>query len=266
VKPVDVLLKTYQLARRAGLLRKPWFARLFVRSYFVYKRLLEDPFHALVRARPDLFRGGHVLDVGANLGYTAKVFAGAIDAGRRVYAFEPDPDNFALLEATVRASEGRIVPVQAAVGAKEGTVELLRSEESSADHRVRTGDLLDRDGETVSVPIVTIDGFAGKEGVTGEIAFVKVDVQGYELAVCEGMRRTLAASPKAAVAIEFDPIRMREMGFAPERLLGFFDGAGFATHLLDRDGVGDRVSRDALDAIVAKRGYVDVVCLPGGTP
>jgi hypothetical protein len=111
------------------------------------------------------------------------------------------------------------------------------------------------------VPIVTIDGFAQKEGVAQQIAFVKVDVQGYELAVCEGMRATLAASPRAAVAIEFDPVRMREMGFSPEKLLGFFDGAGFATHLLDRDGVGARVSQVALDELVRRRGYVDVVCL-----
>ena len=45
-----------------------------------YKRLVEDPFAALVRARPELFTGGEIIDVGANVGYTAQVFARALSA------------------------------------------------------------------------------------------------------------------------------------------------------------------------------------------
>ena len=45
--------------------------------YLLYKRYLEDPFAALAKIRPSLFRGGDILDTGANIAYTASLFARA---------------------------------------------------------------------------------------------------------------------------------------------------------------------------------------------
>src|SRR5262249_28377355 len=115
--------RAYALARRAGLVHRPWFDAVFSRSYFLYKRWLEDPFHGLARRSPELFRGGHVVDVGANIGYTAVVFARAVEPGRRVLALEPEARNFALLEKAIArwgvAARGRAG--RAAAGAAGGT-------------------------------------------------------------------------------------------------------------------------------------------------
>ena len=97
---MSLFVHAYALARRARLLGRPWFDALFSRSYFVYKRLVEDPFHALLRSRPELLRGGHVVDVGANIGYHARLFARGLDPGWMVVAIEPEPRNFAMLERT----------------------------------------------------------------------------------------------------------------------------------------------------------------------
>ena len=43
--------------------------------------------------------GGVFVDVGANLGYFSILAAACVGERGRVYAFEPDPDNFALLQA-----------------------------------------------------------------------------------------------------------------------------------------------------------------------
>jgi hypothetical protein len=44
-------------------------------------------------------------------------------------------------------------------------------------------------GRTVSVPTVTIDGFGAREGL--QPSFIKIDVEGAELAVLRGARETI---------------------------------------------------------------------------
>ena len=92
--PVPVLSRVYWLARRTGLLDVGWFRRGYARAYFAYKRYIEDSFEGLVRRRPELFGGGHILDVGANIGYNSALFLDVLGPGFRIYAFEPDGANF----------------------------------------------------------------------------------------------------------------------------------------------------------------------------
>jgi FkbM family methyltransferase len=239
--------------------------RAFVGSYFLYKRWLEDPFAALARLRPGLFRGGHVLDVGANVGYTAAVFAAAIDEGRQVHAFEPERRNFRVLEEVVdrRGLAGRVVPVRAAVGAADGAVALWLNAAHHADHRVLTAALAAglgsaAAGATEQVALLALDGYARAQAL-GPIAFVKVDVQGYELEVCRGMVGLLAANPGMAVAVEYAPSAMRAQGFEASDLLAFFASRGLVAQALEQDGRLRSASADDLARAVERRGYVDVV-------
>jgi FkbM family methyltransferase len=242
----------YALARRVGWTDKGWFRAAFPRAYFTYKRWVEDPFHGLIARRPELFRTGHIVDVGANIGYNAVLFARALAPGFRVYAFEPDTDNFALLE---RMTAG--LPVRAtaaAVGAADGEVELWRNLDHHADHRVATAAWKAAHPEaTARVPVVRLDtAVAGQ----GPIAFVKIDVQGYEPEVLAGMGAVIAANPDLVVALEYAPDGLRELGHEPARV---FDALpGFHRHVLHKDG---RLAPAAmLDRVVARRGYADVVC------
>jgi FkbM family methyltransferase len=239
---IDLLLRTYALAERSGALRVPAFEWLFVRSYFVYKRLFEDVFARLVRERPELFRGGHVVDVGANAGYTARVFARAIEAPYRVYAFEPDEINFRRL--TRFARNDRIVPMQSAAGEREGTIELWHNDAHPGDHRVAAGQVRQYAGVTNSVPITTIDTFA--RTLEHPIRFIKIDVQGYEPAVLRGMRDTLRGD--VVVALEFCPSMIRALGFEPDEVFDALRG-------FDIQRLGDE-----------SRGYVDLLCIKTAAP
>jgi FkbM family methyltransferase len=55
----------------------------------------------LARKHPELFRDGDILDIGANIGYTACIFAQAMESGARVFAFEPDRPSYKLLKEVV---------------------------------------------------------------------------------------------------------------------------------------------------------------------
>ena len=67
-----------------------------------------------------------VLDIGANVGATALYFS-QVFPNAQVYAFEPAPDNFAVLEKNV-ANCDRIRAFNFALGAKDATLELFASD------------------------------------------------------------------------------------------------------------------------------------------
>jgi FkbM family methyltransferase len=231
-------LSAYSLVRRSGLLRTTLGRYFFKSAYFLYKRYIEDELLGLVHALPFLAHGGDVLDIGANIGYTAAVLARVVDPGRRVYAFEPEEFNFRILEqmANQVEFEGKITPLRLAVGAQEGTVKLWINDRHHADHRVITQVFrsVHPESREITVPMISVDSLLEKEG--NEICFVKIDVQGYEFAVCQGMQNTLERNPEISVLLEFTPSAMREMGFEPSDLIRFFEEKDFKAYQIHPRG------------------------------
>lgn len=258
-------LAAYETANRRGLLDSRIAESVFQRAYFTYKRLVEDPFAKLVARRPDLFRGGDILDVGANIGYTALVFARALDGGRQVHAFEPEERNVRWLEHAIARARlaDRIVAVRAAVGSREGTVDLWQNAAHHADHRIATEALqVDDPGSKQTVPLRTLDAYVADHG-RPPIAFIKIDVQGYEPEVLRGMHQVLAANPRAHVAVEFLPSAIEALGFDAQEFLRELGAALPRMAILERDGRLREADADAIIRAIdddTKLGYVDLVC------
>jgi FkbM family methyltransferase len=245
---IKALTNFYWLARKSRLLDTVLGQRAFSASYFLYKRYLEDPYHDLVERHPELFRGGNILDIGANIGYTATVFSRVVGPDNKVYAFEPERFNYDLLERSARAPKTlqRIVPIQSAVGDRDGTVELWENEHHHGDHRILTDQFRQTAvlSGAVAVPIMRVDTFLAKQSAEFPVRFIKVDVQGYELPVCKGMERTLTINPRGILALEYMPSAMRELGFQPEELINWLQQRDYKVYTLEkhgrlRPGIGD---------------------------
>jgi FkbM family methyltransferase len=253
------LTNFYWLARKSRFLDTVLGKTVFSASYFLYKRYLEDPYHDLVERRPKLFRGGNILDVGANIGYTATVFSRVVGPEYRVYAFEPERFNYNLLERSARTRKTlqRIVPIQSAVGDLDGTIELWENEHHHGDHRILTDQFrhMAASPGAVSVPITTLDAFVSKQPGEFPVRFIKVDVQGYELPVCQGMERTLDNNPHGIVALEYMPGAMCELGFQPEDLLIWFQQRDFKVYTIEKQG---RLSPGVMD-FSGGHGYCDLL-------
>ena len=205
---------------------------LFRSAYFLYKRYLEDNLEDLVRSYPALVRGGNVLDVGANIGYTASVLAASVDSGYKVYAFEPEPFNYAILQQSANRARLRdkIAAFECAVGAENGTIHLWLNDHHHADHRVITEQFrsVHPDTKGPTIPLVSIDSFVQRN--PGPVSFVKIDVQGYELPVCQGMQQTIAHNPGISIVLEYMPSALCELGFDPAELIRFFVDRDFHTY------------------------------------
>ncbi len=141
-----------------------------------------------------------VLDVGANIGVAALLLA--VPAGRTVYAFEPHPGTFGYLAANIAANDAaNIIAVQAAVGAAAGDLPLHEDASTSSANHLVVDATLGRTGGA-RVPVVTVDGFVAERGAA-PVAFLKVDVEGFEPAVLAGAAHTIARD-RPSLWIEFN--------------------------------------------------------------
>jgi FkbM family methyltransferase len=141
--------------------------------------------------RKRLGPGSTFYDIGANVGFFTLIAARRIGLQGRVYAFEPLPDSARALAHNVALNElGNVEVVQAAVGARPGRAGLAVTEESVQAHLVEFETHVPA-LVTIEVDVTAID----TEVAAGRRApdVLKIDVEGAELAVLEGMRRTLDA-------------------------------------------------------------------------
>jgi FkbM family methyltransferase len=136
-------------------------------------------------------RGDLVFDVGANVGEYSDVFSGC---GAVVVAVEPNPE---CCKQLYRLAHRRNVRVEAcAAGAETGCAELHISDVSifstlNPEWVERTRDFPSYQNAhwtgTLIVPLVTLDNLARRHGVP---VFVKIDVEGFEESVLQGMSFT----------------------------------------------------------------------------
>jgi FkbM family methyltransferase len=142
---------------------------------------------ALVR---HLGPGDVVYDIGANLGFFSLVAARLVGPEGRVYAFEPAPEN---AEAIRRNAElnlvDNIVVVERAVSSRRGSARLQIVDDQSWSRLEQFGRHPDTE-RVLEVETVTIDELV-RSGELAPAALVKIDVEGAEAAVLEGMRATI---------------------------------------------------------------------------
>lgn len=128
-------------------------------------------------------------DIGANVGFFTLIAARLVGSAGKVYAFEPLPSNAEALRRNVDLNGLQNVEViEAAVSDRSGTAELLLGQ-SSLDGKLSTGD--DPTGQSISVRLISLD----QVGMVREPALIKIDAEGAEFSVLEGMRQTLTSTP-----------------------------------------------------------------------
>ncbi|HET7409055.1 MAG TPA: FkbM family methyltransferase [Paracoccaceae bacterium] len=142
---------------------------------------------------------GPIFDVGANVGQTARGLVRYFPDDP-IYCFEPVESSFEVLQ---RDYADRVTAVRSALGSVPGTGEMHLHTDSELDTLAAPGDLAASlsTGDSVTVPIDTVDGFAARHGIE-RIGLLKMDVQGWELEVLRGADRMLGSGAIAAVFSE----------------------------------------------------------------
>jgi FkbM family methyltransferase len=186
-----------------------------------------EPFETELLLR-EVRPGDVVLDLGANVGYHTLLLARAVGPSGRVYAFEPDADNFALLADNVqRHGYHNVVLVDRAVSDTTGVARLFRSSDNSGDHRLAPA----AEGRSdVQVETVRLDDFFANQDI--RVRVVKMDIQGAEGLALAGMRGLLARSAGVRLFCEFWPHGLARAGCRASAVLDELQALGFTLHHL----------------------------------
>ncbi|MDP7070619.1 MAG: FkbM family methyltransferase [Phycisphaerales bacterium] len=200
------------------------------------------------------------VDIGAHVGLFAVPAAMAVGPEGHVHAFEPDPDNRALLERNVaRHTCGNVEVHPEAVAAAPGSLTLARSRYNTGDHRLVEGP--SRGG--VSVDVIALAPWLATRGITPDV--IKMDVQGAEPLVIRGMSDFLEGDLALALLMEFAPAMLRSAGTDPSNLLADLVSHGFDLELIDeRTGLRSQASVADIMSACPAHGYVNLLARRGG--
>jgi FkbM family methyltransferase len=250
LRSIDYLFRRY-LLRQPYLVAQSTYSglRLRVKTEDVVGRrlykhgVIERECTRLIEREVHFEPGDVLVDAGANVGWYALVLDRLAPDGVDIYAFEPDPSNYELLEFNIALNDAaRIHPVRSALAETPGSHTLyLYSQKNRGRHSM----LPINDGQRIGVHSVSLDEFWQREDLTRRRpGFIKMDIEGYELFALRGARNTLIRCP--AVLIEYSPNYMVKAGVHPSDLYDVLAGAGLMAHEFDTDGRATRVDRDSV--------------------
>jgi FkbM family methyltransferase len=172
-----------------------------VRSLPPYRHMSWNP-NEYAAFRAAIRRGDVAVDVGANVGAYSVLLGQWVGASGTVFAFEPAPSVFQGLVRHIHLNRvDKVVhPVAQAVGDCDGIAKMLIAGTAGESRVVSSADGV----PVTAVPITRIDSFCVDQRI--EPDFIKIDVEGSELAVLRGAREVIRAHGRSlALFVEMHP-------------------------------------------------------------
>jgi FkbM family methyltransferase len=190
-----------------------------------------DVANVLVRV---LREGDVAVDVGANVGYLTTLAAMLVGPMGHVVAFEPGPENLARLRANLALNDcTNVTVVEKAVTNQVGDVEFFINSDDSGGNALWDPAQYPGNVKCLATPIrLTVPGTTlGAELEELRLApkVIKIDTEGAEQRVLEGMRSLLASQEPRFIIAELHPFGLAKLGCSQQSLRGFIEGLGYST-------------------------------------
>jgi FkbM family methyltransferase len=195
--------------------------------------------------------GMKVMDVGAHIGYYARIFSRLVGPDGLVWAFEPHPENFTLLQRNV-AQLKNVIPVNKAVWNHRGKLKLWVSSKSGGHSLVVRSGVAE-----IEVQAITLDEFWENVG-RPEVHFIKMDIEGAEPQALLGAREMIHNQTELMLVVEFCPGNLRAGGTNPDDFLALLRDLGFSWRVIGPNGT---LSADFPN--LEGFSYVNLFCMKG---
>jgi FkbM family methyltransferase len=169
-----------------------------------------------------------VFDIGANVGIISVLISKAMKDGSSIYSFEPLPSTCRVLVDNARVQKGNatVVPFNLAMSNAVGDVYFTNKEDPTENnilHEPQVGSVL--------VKSTTVDVFCAEHKVIPQV--IKVDVEGAEYFVLEGMIKTLQQND-CVVLMEIHDGMLQEFGVNEQQFATLLGQTGY--HLYNDKG------------------------------
>ena len=209
------------------------------RTLFVYgTREIMDTYVVRKEVRGKM----NVLEVGANIVYYAMMEAQQVTG--KIYALEPDPRNLELLRknAELNNCTDKLLLYPYAASDRNGTAQLYLGKRTNVSSLVAQD--YNAGAETIEVKCLKLDDFPDID----QIDFIRMDIEGYECRVLDGMRGYLASHKrplKIFIETHNHAYNDRDMNFVAQ--MRFLGDIGFKVKYL--------ISNAGFSSAIAARGY-----------
>jgi FkbM family methyltransferase len=206
-----------------------------------------------------LVAGAVFVDIGANCGYWSAKAASLVGPSGEVHAFEPVPQYFSMVRRLAELNpDYRIIANQIACGARSETLSMAvvgpgPTNFDNYDTNIGSSSLaagfLDHARELteqIAVQVIPFDAYVRQHNLDlDRIGLIKIDVEGFESAVFDGMQDVLAKEGrKVPILCEILTDRARAEPLDGRLIIERLEACGYrcldATHLrpVNRDALG----------------------------
>lgn len=174
--------------------------------------------------------GDRCVDGGAAFGWYTVLCSRLVGPGGAVIAFEPNPTAYALLQRTVRLNEaGNIEMRLVALGRRSDRARIVMppSSPTLGHATVRLAPPALAEEDPAPVEVVSVD-----TAVKGPVGFMKLDLEGSELAALEGAQAVLR-DDQPWLLVEMAVATSQPFGHHPNDILALLVAHGYAFFAVD---------------------------------
>lgn len=182
--------------------------------------------------------GDQFLDVGAHLGYFSSLAAHLVGQEGKVVAFEASPNTFAYLSKNLQGSP-QSQCFNLAVAAQSGTLSfyefpILYSEYNTLELQQFEGQawFLKNPPRPVNVPSIALDDFIAQQQLNPRI--IKIDVEGAEDQVLQGMQHFLSNHSDCAIVMEY--LGSQRHNNAHQNAIKLLERLGYQSFMIGQNG------------------------------
>ena len=218
----------YKLERGAtiNLYRDDALSKLFFVEGF------EEAERAFVRSY--LIPGDIFVDVGANWGLFTLTGARHVGPQGKVYALEPCAKSYARLVDNVRRNQLQNVEcAQIALSDKDEARLLITSLDGYDAWNSLAQPTAGRQFRSEPIQCVTWDVFAAQHGLTGRVALMKIDVEGWEFYMLQGAQATLCRTDAPDLLVEFTEVNANAAGVTGPLVYELLLAFGYTLYRID---------------------------------
>jgi FkbM family methyltransferase len=172
-------------------------------------------------------------DIGANIGLYTLFVAKRIGNKGKVISFEPQPLTYQRLIENIKLNNlENILSVNKAVGDINSSIAIRQSPDSAKAFVSRTKE----DRKDIKVEMVSFDNFL-KNNDIAKVDYLKIDVEGFEYFVLQGMKEFLKNSPPIIIQIELYEEFLKRSGSSINQTLNYLNDLGYTFWQLNSNNI-----------------------------
>lgn len=204
--------------------------------------------------------GWNCIDIGANCGYYTLLMADLVGNSGRVLAVEPNPKLASLVDRSIRVNGFKSyveVSDKAASDRVGESIQLCVPNGLLGDSTIHYPDqpnLENSSSQYLPIITTTIDELVND---WSHVNFIKIDAEGAEWLIWQGMQETLSKNLKLTIILEFANYRLTY--YEPREFLTEIVKAGFSLNYVDDDSMIRSITFD--ECLANKDRFLDLVLI-----